>query len=95
MTELDKVFEAILTHKARQMIEGARKGAFGKHLRELLVQLGITQPDDAFVIGAIDAMIFDMANATDFARETRAHANWIKHEKRSEFIEKLWKELLP
>ncbi len=68
MAELDGTFEAMLTHKARQMAEGARKGAFGEHLRGLLTQFGITQPDNALVAGAVDAVIFDMAKAADFAR---------------------------
>ncbi len=31
MAELDETFEAMLTHKARQMVEEARKGALGEH----------------------------------------------------------------
>ena len=53
-------FEQIVKYKAKRMKQ--RKG-YEFYRKRLLKDLEITQLDDAFLVGAFDAMIYDMASA--------------------------------
>ena len=50
MTELDKALESVLLWKAKKMVDA-----------DYQEQVGIPQRDDRFKLGAIDAMVFDLA----------------------------------
>ena len=53
-------FEQIVKYKAKRMKQ--REG-YESYRERLLKDLEITQLDDAFLVGAFDAMIYDMASA--------------------------------
>jgi len=53
-------FEEMVKYKAKRMKQ--RKG-YQLYRQSLLKELKVTQLDQAFLIGAFDAMIYDMAGA--------------------------------
>jgi len=58
--EIREHFEQLVKYKARRMKQ--RKG-YEPYRQSLLKDLKVTQLDDAFLLGAFDAMIYDMAGA--------------------------------
>ena len=83
MTANDAAVEIFL-HKGRLM---KNAGEYRSYLKELLEELDITDPVEASVLGAVDAMIYDMACALGFTRR-----NWSSYSKRKEVILKLWRK---
>lgn len=81
----DKAFEEVIAIKYKRMIESESSRNYAKQLVE---ELGITSPDGAFLAGAIDAMIYDMAVALEFTDLQ----TW---EYRKKLIEALWKKQKP
>ena len=59
-SEIRNHFEQIVEYKAKRMEQ--RKG-YESYRQRLLKDLKVTQLDDAFLVGAFDAMIYDMASA--------------------------------
>ena len=59
-SEVREHFEELVRYKARRMKQ--RKN-YEPYRQSLLKDLKITQLDDAFLLGAFDAMIYDMAGA--------------------------------
>ena len=81
----DRAFEDVIGIKYTRMIESEVSRNYAK---QLVDELDITSPDAAFLVGAIDAMIYDMAVALDF----KDLQTW---EYRKKLIEKLWKTKTP
>ena len=77
MTELDRAFEMILEWKARKMFNA-----------DYQASIGATSADGSFKIGAIDAMVYNMASLVGFNRKTVDHANWASYGVRKVFLEK-------
>ena len=59
-SEIRYHFEQIVKYKAKRMKQ--REG-YESYRQSLLKDLKVTQLDDAFLVGAFDAMIYDMASA--------------------------------
>ncbi len=68
MTELDRAFEMILEWKARKMFNA-----------DYQASIGAASADGSFKIGAIDAMVYNMASLVGFNRKTADHANWASY----------------
>ena len=81
----DKAFEEVIGIKYKRMIESEVSRNYAK---QLVDDLDIGSPDAAFLVGAIDAMIYDMAVALEF----RDLQTW---EYRKKLIEKLWRMETP
>lgn len=79
-TEEDKAFHEVIHIKYKRMIESESSRGYAK---QLVKKLKISKPEGAFLLGAIDAMIYDMAVALDF----RDLQSW---EYRQQLIEELW-----
>ena len=79
MTELDKAFESVLLWKAKKMLAA-----------DYQESVGVTQPDDRFNVGAVDAMIFDLASLVGFTSKTKAHLDWTSHRAREHFLAKIF-----
>lgn len=70
-------FSAVVRHKAKNMMESFfQDGEYYRYLMDLAKQLAITG-EALCVLGAIDAMIFDMAQAGGFTGETLTDQNGI------------------
>ena len=81
----DKAFEDVIGIKYTRLIESELSR---KYAKQVVDELKITSPDAAFLIGATDAMIYDMAVALEF----NDLQTW---EYRKKLIEKLWKTKTP
>ncbi len=79
MTELDKVLESVLLWKAKKMVDA-----------DYQEQVGIPQRDDRFKLGAIDAMVFDLASLVGFTRKTKEHLDWTSYPVRQYFLAKVF-----
>mgnify|MGYP001767156231 CR=1 FL=1 len=77
MTELDRAFEMILEWKARKMFNA-----------DYQASIGAASADGSFKIGAIDAMVYNMASLVGFNRKTGDHANWASYGVRKVFLDK-------
>ena len=77
MTELDRAFEMILEWKARKMFNA-----------DYQASIGAASADGSFKIGAIDAMVYNMASLVGFNRKTADHANWASYAARKGFLDK-------
>ncbi len=78
MTELDRAFELILEWKARRLLYA-----------DYQATIGAATFDRSFKIGAIDAMVYDLASLVGFNRKTADHANWTSYGVRKLFLDRL------
>ncbi len=78
MTELDHAFEMILEWKARRMLNADYQGS-----------IGASSADGSFKVGAIDAMVYDLASLVGFNRKTSDHSNWASYAVRKGFLDRL------
>ncbi len=83
MTE--KAFEEIVTIKARRIMESEDGRTYAQ---QLLDELEISSQGGAFLAGALDAMIFDIALALDY----KELQSW---EYRKKFVKELWDKERP
>ncbi len=84
MTELDRAFEMILEWKARRMLYA-----------DYQASIGASTYDRSFKVGAIDAMVYDLASLVGFNRKTPDHANWASYGVRRVFLDKLRNGMAP
>ena len=77
MTELDRAFETILEWKARRMLYADYQANIGAPM------------DRSFKVGAIDAMVYDLASLVGFNRKTADHSNWASYAVRKGFLDRL------
>ena len=84
MTELDRAFETILEWKARRMLYA-----------DYQASIGADSADRSFKIGAIDAMVYDMASLVGFNRKTPDHSNWASYAVRKGFLDRLRNSVPP
>jgi hypothetical protein len=78
MTELDHAFEMILEWKARRMLNA-----------DYQASIGAPSADGSFKVGAIDAMVYDLASLVGFNRKTADHSNWASYAVRKGFLDSL------
>lgn len=78
MTELDRAFETILEWKARRMLYA-----------DYQANIGASGMDRSFKVGAIDAMVYDLASLVGFNRKTVDHSNWASYAVRRGFLDRL------
>jgi len=81
----DEAFEELIEIKYNRMLESDQSRSYAK---QLVQDLKISSPDGAFLVGAIDAMIYNMAVSLEF-QELQA---W---DYRKKLIERLWKKHQP
>jgi len=97
MSELDDAFEKIIMHKAEKMKTGLRAGSkYNKHIKIVLEQPNSTVCEEQvqnFVIGAVDAMIYDVGQALGFTkRRINIVDDWTSRRKRREMLKKIFPE---
>lgn len=86
LTELDRAFEMILEWKARRMLYADYQASVGA---------ATASYDRSFKVGAIDAMVYDLASLVGFNRKTPDHANWASYGVRKTFLDKLRNGIAP
>jgi len=78
VTELDRAFETILEWKARKLL--------GSDYREKV----FTESDEmSFKLGAIDAMIYDMASLIGLTKNNDEHNCWTARAVRKQFLTRI------
>ncbi|MFA5055614.1 MAG: hypothetical protein WC562_05510 [Dehalococcoidia bacterium] len=78
MTELDRAFETILEWKARKLL--------GSDYRE---KVFIDSDEMSFKLGAIDAMIYDMASLVGLTKNSDEHNCWTARAVRKQFLARI------
>jgi len=78
VTELDRAFETILEWKARKLL--------GSDYRE---KVGVSADDLSFKLGAIDAMIYDMASLVGLTKNNDEHSCWTARAVRKQFLTRI------
>jgi len=91
---LDDAFEEIIRYKAERMKTGLIPGSqFNTHIKEVLGQPGIPVCEEQvenFVMGGVDAMIYDVASLVGFTRNTPDYADWASYGKRQEILREIF-----
>jgi hypothetical protein len=68
----------ILEWKARRMLNA-----------DYQASIGAPSADGSFKVGAIDAMVYDLASLVGFTRKTADHSNWASYAVRKGFLDGL------
>ena len=91
---LDDAFKEIIWHKAEKMKTGLIPGSpFNTYIKEVLGQPGIPVCEEQvlnFVIGGVDAMIYDVASLVGFVRNTPDYSDWSSRSKRQEILSEIF-----
>jgi hypothetical protein len=90
---VDPSVEDILREKARRMYEAMVQGEkYWEHIRWLLEnkELKIAGKMDTALLGAIDAMVYDVACSLDFTKQKGSVSDWSSHKRRRAFLAKWW-----
>ena len=87
MNEINEAFEKIIEHKAKLM---RNKTGYEKYIKDVLKEHGMRESKETvkafvkvFKMGAVDAMIYDIAAASNLR-------NWTSQEKRKEMLRKIF-----
>ncbi len=91
--DINESVEKILLYKGR-LIKNNKKYR-QRHIKRILNDQGINDNDDtvkAFVMGAVDGMIYDIACSLDFTKQKGRKKNWASWKMRKEILNKLWKK---
>lgn len=78
MTELDRAFETILEWKAKKLM--------GADYRE---KVGTASDELSFKLGAVDAMIYDLASLVGLTKNNDEHSCWTARTVRKQFLSKI------
>ena len=94
---VSKSFESIVKHKGMKMLGAARKKRkserekeqYGDHIQALLEPLEPGALIEAFLIGALDAMIYDLACFVDFTRKKGQTGDYSGYPLRKQLIKEI------
>lgn len=78
----------VLTHKAI-LIKNSQK--YSQYLDSVLKQLNIADLKEAALLGAVDAMIYDIACSLDFTKQKGKVKDWSSYASRRSLLKELWK----
>ena len=78
----------VITHKANLM---KRSQKYSRYLEKLLKELKISDVKEAALLGAIDAMIYDIACSLDFTKQKGKIHDWSSYDLRESLLKELWK----
>jgi len=92
---LDDAVKEIIMHKAEKMKTGLIPDSqYNRYIKSVLMQPNTTVCDEQvqnFVIGAVDAMIYDVGQALGFTqRRPEVVDDWTSHEKRQEMLNEIF-----
>jgi len=77
----------IVKHKATLMTSSR---SYSEYLKGLVNELGIKELEEAALLGAVDAMIYDMACSLDFTKQKGKVNDWSSYPARRSLIKELW-----
>ena len=79
----NEAVEKILLYKAKLI---KNKKAYREYATEVLSEHKIKDPVEAFAMGAVDAMLYDMACSLDFTKQKGSVYDWSSHRMRRKII---------
>jgi len=85
--DINKFVEEIFFYKG-SLIKNSNK--YREYIKSILDENHITDPIEAFVMGAVDAMIYDIACSLDFTKQKGKISDWSSWKMRRIFIKRLW-----
>jgi len=103
-SDLPGAIETVLCHKGKKMMDAARmrskakggKERYGDHIQAILDQFAKDNLEDnlfkAFLMGAIDAMIYDTSCSLDFTKRKAKHDDYSGYPLRKRLIKKIFDE---
>lgn len=86
-SDIRKSVEDLLLYKGK-LIKNAK--GYRLYIQERLKEHSITDPEEAFVMGAVDGMIYDLGSAMDFTKQKGKTFDVTAYVYRKEIIKKLW-----
>lgn len=86
---INESVKRVIVHKAK-LIKNSWK--YSEYLDELLNELKITDLKEAAILGAVDAMIYDIACSLDFTKQKSKVNDWSSYSSRKSVLKELWKK---
>jgi hypothetical protein len=83
-SEIEKAYTTLAVHKATRMAEKAKYAAY---TNEVLREFGVADPGKAFLLGAIDGMLYELAATVGQA--------YMKPQVRKRVLQKIWTVIEP
>ena len=90
--DINESIEKIFLYKGN-LIKNSKR--YRQYVKGVLNDQGINDTRDtveAFVMGAVDGMIYDIACSLDFTKQKGGVNDWSSHRKRKEILNKIWKK---
>ncbi len=94
MGTLNEAVKTIIEHKAN-LIRNSQE--YKKYIKNVLKKHGIVASADSeekvkvlievFIMGAVDAMIYDVGTALDFTKQKRSVNDWTSYRKREDMLD--------
>ena len=85
---INESVKKIIEHKAKLI---KNSSDYSKYLDELFKELKITDIKEAALLGAVDAMIYDVACSLDFTKQKGKINDWSSYSLRKSVLKELWK----
>ena len=85
---INESVKRIIVHKAI-LIKNSRK--YSEYLAKLFKELKIIDLKEAAILGAVDAMIYDIACSLDFTKQKGNVNDWSSYSSRASILKELWK----
>lgn len=90
---INESVEKVLLYKGK-LIRHSR--GYKQYIKKILNDQGINCNDEtveAFVMGAVDGMIYDIACSLDFTKQKGKVNDWSSYRKRREILNKVWSKV--
>lgn len=95
MPQIDNEIETLLLYKANLMKRKyeQQNSKYLRHLKDIINELNIRDPVKAAIVGAVDAMIYDVACTLDFTKNKKGtHKDWSSYQSRKDLLIKIFKK---
>ena len=83
-SEIERAYTTLAVHKATRMAE---KATYATYTDEVLLEFGVSDPGKAFLLGAIDGMLYELAATVGQA--------YMKPQVRKRVLRKIWTAIEP
>lgn len=94
MCGVNEAVETVIRKKAERIKGGlVPDSKYNNHIKKVLKQLDTNASEEQvriFIVGAVDAMIYDVGSALAFTQQRDCVDDWTFHEKRQEMLGKIF-----
>jgi len=85
---VNDAFEAVWKWRAEHRLKDA---GWKKEAKQLIDELKLNK-EEAFLVGGIDELLYDMALEAGFTKKVSGHENFLNREGRKEMVKRIWSE---